>query len=603
MAAATEELVPPKRIPVNGRRIRFRWLQQIIWAFLAANVGALIISALYYLIIQVRWHVGSHTFLYLKPDWDNLFHFSGWAADRHKIRDVYEAVLATLFVRSLLANWRKNDRRAPAWYVVLSPILIVVVAFPVVAAGIWLIDYALPYLWHARRAPRRHNPVHMPHPKDWLGTNLGGLPVQPAVIGILAGLVAHRVYAPAGNTVQLTPSAVGGPDQGRDRAGEENPHRHLPRWPWPPVIRERAAWIMQNNLPVRNRTRDIRFAVRVRPSSWPPWPSTGATSATWWPRDTRRPGGGGGRGDRGLRSLFAGQQEFCHRVGEAVRVLPEEQVAQLGEGHQPGPGDAVREQPAVARVDHGVRAAVQDQRAGPDALFLSPPAYRAPAAAWAGRPAGVAGPGPRSSRRRFTSSGWSRTVPRRQGVFRVAAPRRLGRHAGGRRDQPHGGGRHGIGEGPARCGARQDQTVDAFRVADRQFLGHHAAQARPQHVRPADARRHRVRRRHRRPCRLRRTSRRRSLRPTPGCPPAPAGSAAAVSAAPVPSRDGPGPSPGSGPATAAAGAWSRAARRRSATRRCGRTGSGSPRVTVSPRTTGAYSKHMLTISIMRTRGS
>jgi hypothetical protein len=46
MAAATEELVPPKRIPVNGRPIRLRWLQQIIWSFLAANVGALIISAL-----------------------------------------------------------------------------------------------------------------------------------------------------------------------------------------------------------------------------------------------------------------------------------------------------------------------------------------------------------------------------------------------------------------------------------------------------------------------------------------------------------------------------------------------------------------------------
>jgi hypothetical protein len=29
------------------------------------------------------------------------------------------------------------------------------------------------------------------------------------------------------------------------------------------VIRERAAWIMNNNLPVPDRTRDIRSAVRV----------------------------------------------------------------------------------------------------------------------------------------------------------------------------------------------------------------------------------------------------------------------------------------------------------------------------------------------------
>ena len=99
-AAATGELVPPKRIPVNGRPIRLRWLQQVIWSFLAANVGALIIAGLYYLVIQVRWHIGSHTYLFLKPSWDHLFSYAGWAADRHDIRDVYEALLATLFVAS-----------------------------------------------------------------------------------------------------------------------------------------------------------------------------------------------------------------------------------------------------------------------------------------------------------------------------------------------------------------------------------------------------------------------------------------------------------------------------------------------------------------------
>ncbi len=261
----TGELAPPRRILVNGKAIRFRWLQQIIWSFVAANIGALIISALYYLFVELRWHVGSHVFLNLKSDWDNLFRFRGWAADRHDVRDVYEAVLATLFVRSLLANWRKNDRRAPAWYVAISPILIVIVAFPVVAAGIWLINYALPYLWHGVLSHRvLHNPVHLPHRVAWLGTYLSGFPWQPVLIGILAGLVAHRVYAPAGNTVQLY--FIGrSVDRTRDAiaAGEENPYRHLPRWPWPPVIRERAAWIMQNDLPVPDRTRDIRWAVRI----------------------------------------------------------------------------------------------------------------------------------------------------------------------------------------------------------------------------------------------------------------------------------------------------------------------------------------------------
>jgi hypothetical protein len=264
MAATTRELVPPRRILVNGKPIRLRWVQQVIWLFLAANIGAWVISALYYLLVELRWHAGGRTFLYLKPDWDHLFSFGGWPADRHDVRDVYEALLATLFVRSLLANWRKNDRRAPAWYVALSPILIVVVAFPIVAAGIWLINHALPYLWHAWFAHHvLRNPVHLPSRLDWLSTYLSFWTWQPVLIGILAGLVVHRVYAPAGNTVQLY--FIGrSVDRTRDAiaAGEPDPYRHLPHWPWPPVIRERAAWIIDNQLPVPDRTRDIRWAVR-----------------------------------------------------------------------------------------------------------------------------------------------------------------------------------------------------------------------------------------------------------------------------------------------------------------------------------------------------
>jgi len=78
------------------------------------------------------------------------------------------------------------------------------VAFPIVPAGIWLINYALPYLFHGLFTHHAlHNPVHMPHNLAWLGTYLSGFNWQTVVIGILAGLVVHRVYAPAGNTVQL----------------------------------------------------------------------------------------------------------------------------------------------------------------------------------------------------------------------------------------------------------------------------------------------------------------------------------------------------------------------------------------------------------------
>ena len=134
----------------------------------------------------------------------------------------------------------------------------------------------------------------------------------------------------------------------------------------------------------------------------------------------RRSGQRTGRG--GLAGPRVSQEKRSHRSGEAVWILPEEQMAQLGEGHQPGSRDAVREQLAVARVDDPVRAPVQDQRACPDA--------RLPEAA------GVACSGGRLSRQGCLVR-WAGALqldqtadklrmvldgPRRQGVFDVAAP-------------------------------------------------------------------------------------------------------------------------------------------------------------------------------------
>ncbi len=272
MTTATEAydaaggLVPPKRILVNNRPIQFRWVQQVIASFVAANIGTLVIVAVYYLLVQVKWPgIGGHTILYLKPDWDRLFAFQQWPADRHDIRDVYEAVLATLFVKSLLANWKKSRRVAPAWYVAISPLVIIAAAAPIVIGGVFLINHAGPELWHHALGHRvLGNPVHMPQRLAWLGTYLAGFPWQPAAIGIFAGLVVHRVYAPAGNTVQLyfVGRAV---DRARDAlgAGEGNPERHLPHWPAPPVVRERAWWIWVNGLEVPDRTGSIAAAVTL----------------------------------------------------------------------------------------------------------------------------------------------------------------------------------------------------------------------------------------------------------------------------------------------------------------------------------------------------
>jgi hypothetical protein len=246
MTTATAALTPPKRIEVNGAPIRLRLVQQVAWSFLAANAGSLIIAALYYLLTQVNWHVGAHEFMYLKPKWDGLFSFKGWPQDRHDVRDVYEGLLATLFVRSLLAHWRKyGERRVGLARLVTAPLVIIVVGAPIVVAGIFVIDHGGPWLWHR---VYHHHVIHatvsLP---GWLSAYLSGWNWQPVLIGVIAGLVVHRIYAPIGNTVQLffIERQV---DKTRDTGVD-----HRPRWPLPPVIRERYAWIIASGLPVHDR--------------------------------------------------------------------------------------------------------------------------------------------------------------------------------------------------------------------------------------------------------------------------------------------------------------------------------------------------------------
>jgi len=142
-------------------------------------------------------------------------------------------------------------------------------------------------------------------------------------------------------------------------------------------------------------------------------------------------------------------------------------MAQFREGHEPGIRDAVREQLAVARVDHGVCAAVQHQRACLDAPLPQAPGVPCSRSGLGRQDSGVRWPGALELEQAVHEFWMVLDAARRQGVFRVAAPRRFTRHAARRRDQPHGGGRHGVGEGPARRRARQHQTVHSFRVGNR----------------------------------------------------------------------------------------------------------------------------------------
>lgn len=244
-AIATALPAIPRHIKVNGHRIHLRLVQQLVWLFVAATAGAYVISALYYLITQVHWSSGGHTVLYLKPSWDNLIKTSWWPVARHDVRDVYEGVLATLLARSLMANWKKaHFARVGPVRLITAPLLITVVALPMMVAGIWLVNFAGPWLWHHTLHHKvLHLAVALP---AWLGTYLSTWNWQPTLIGILAGLVVHRVYRPVGNTVQLffIERAVA-------RARKSGRVPVWVRYPLaPPVVRERFAWMMENDIPV-----------------------------------------------------------------------------------------------------------------------------------------------------------------------------------------------------------------------------------------------------------------------------------------------------------------------------------------------------------------
>jgi hypothetical protein len=248
----------PRHIKVNGHRIHLRLVQQLIWSFAAATAGAYIISALYFLIVQVHWSSGGHTILYLRPQWNGLFATKWWPQARHDVRDVYEGALATLLVKSLLANWKKaHGERVGAFRLVTAPLLIIVAALPIVVAGIWVIDFAAPWLWHHTVGHRvLHLTVSMP---AWLSTFLSTWNWQALLIGIIAGLVVHRLYRPIGNTVQLFFIELG---VKRARSTGK-----IPAWVrhpiTPPVIRERFAWMMDNDVPVERHGAWIRVVTPV----------------------------------------------------------------------------------------------------------------------------------------------------------------------------------------------------------------------------------------------------------------------------------------------------------------------------------------------------
>lgn len=263
MTAAT--IAAPRHIEVNGHRIRFRLAQQAGWSAISAVLAAALIAGVYFLVFEVNWHVhiGAVRFqiFYLKNWWDGgmgFIHSPSWGnVYRHGLRNLWETVLAALFVKSLLAaKWRKDDVRVGGLRLILTPLLLAVVATALVVGGIWLLDFGLPSAWHHFFGTHRAaNPVHLPHSLAFLANFLSTWNWQVVLVGAVIGQIVHKIWAPVGNTIQgffidraaanarRYVNPVGGPG-------------YAPLWVryplTPPVARERFAWIMESGQPIRS---------------------------------------------------------------------------------------------------------------------------------------------------------------------------------------------------------------------------------------------------------------------------------------------------------------------------------------------------------------
>jgi hypothetical protein len=215
---------PPKHIEVDGHHIHLRLLQQIAWIVITASLGAYIITALYYLVIEVHWYYWpGHSLFSLKYGWDHLINRAWWHPDAaHDYRNCFEGALGTLLAKSVITKRKYWAEQVSDLQVVVRVVLLVVVSFLVITLGIYIVDI--------------QTKVH-------IGTTVHNY--QAYLIGFIAAQACHRIWAPAGNTIQLffLESSVAK----AERTGK------LPLWVQhpvaPPNIRERFSWMLQGKRP------------------------------------------------------------------------------------------------------------------------------------------------------------------------------------------------------------------------------------------------------------------------------------------------------------------------------------------------------------------
>lgn len=189
---------PPATIPVNGKPIKARSLQMILWVAILAFLGAALVAGGYGNGLQTDWyvHVGPVYFhlFYLKHWWDHLLHFPSWVLYRHAYRDQGESAIAILLVAAFLVKPKNWTHKAGPVRTALSIPGLIILAFLLITGATWLHYFGLPDLWHIAFGARRIN-LGSPWPKLW------GV-AEVLIFGVIIGRILHKFWMPAGSTIQ-----------------------------------------------------------------------------------------------------------------------------------------------------------------------------------------------------------------------------------------------------------------------------------------------------------------------------------------------------------------------------------------------------------------
>lgn len=198
-----QALAKPEHKLLTGENVRFRFVQMTVWGIAAGFVGACVIAGVYFGLFEVSWHMpfgwfGVHGSFTLKSWWDGLFGGTPvWAAFRHAaFRDIPEPVFALLAVQTLLAK-DKGIPPVSTRKIIVAPVVIVFATFAMGALSVWLVDFALPALWHWAVSAQGHPDWKLEH-SAWLGRWSVGV-LLPAFI---IKRIVQTYWAPIGATLQ-----------------------------------------------------------------------------------------------------------------------------------------------------------------------------------------------------------------------------------------------------------------------------------------------------------------------------------------------------------------------------------------------------------------